>query len=101
MESFNNLPQDTKDQIKDLITKMASNPDFQSSKIRYQLSGYSYGEIKPMPHRYFFFQKCGLHYIFFEYKIKKADSLGADTYKRIEKLKKKYEKEFEAFIQRS
>ncbi len=66
MERFNSLPNDLKDLVKDLISRMATVPNFKSPKIKYNLKGYNYGEIRPMPHR-FFFQKCGNNYIFFEY----------------------------------
>ena len=67
MDNFNNLPKVVKDDIKDLISKMATVKDFKSPKIKYNLHGFNYGEIRPKPHRFFFFQKCGNNYIFFEY----------------------------------
>jgi len=90
---------DLKYLIKDLITKMATVEDFKSSKIRPHLKGYDYGEIKPRPHRFFFFQKFGNNLIFFEYRVKKKGSLSDKVYSRINKKKEKYEKEFERFIQ--
>jgi hypothetical protein len=32
---------------------------YKSPKIKYNLKGYTYGEIRPMSHRFFFFQQCG------------------------------------------
>jgi hypothetical protein len=64
-DNFSRLPDDTKDLIKALIINMAVEKNFKSPKIKYNLKGYNYGEIRPMPHRFFFFQKCGNNYIFF------------------------------------
>ena len=97
MENFNALSADLKDMVKDLICRMATVPNFKSPKIKYNLKGYNYGEIKPMPHRFFFFQKCGNNYIFFEYLLKKQNSLHDDIYRRINELKGKYEKEFNKY----
>jgi hypothetical protein len=94
MEKFNSLPTDVKDLVKDLISKMATIQNFKSPKIKYNLKGYNYGEIRPMPHRFFFFQKCGNNYIFFDYILKKEDSLHDNVYKQINELKERYEKEF-------
>lgn len=57
LDSFKGLTKDEKDQIIDLISKMATIPDFQSGKIRYLMKGYSYGELKPKGHRFFSFRK--------------------------------------------
>ena len=57
MSYFQNLSDNEKDLIKDLIVKMASISNFKSPKIKYHLKGYDFGEIRPMPHRFFFFQK--------------------------------------------
>jgi len=99
MDNFNRLPDDTKDEIKDLITKMATVKDFKSDKIRWRLkSTYSYGELKPKGHRLFFFLKLGNNIIFFKYSMKKKDSLGDSFYKRLELEKREYETEFEKSI---
>jgi len=98
-EAFNDLCDDEKDEVKSLITKMATVENFQSLKIRYHLKKYDFGEIKPLPHRFFFFQKYGNNIIFFAYEIKKKDSLGDSIYKRLNKEKERYEKEFEKYIQ--
>ncbi len=98
MENFISLPDDLKDLIKDLIIKMATVPNFKSPRIKYNLKGYNYGEIRPMPYRFFFFQKCGNNYIFFEYLLKKKNQLHDDIYKRINELKGKYEQEFRKYI---
>lgn len=47
MENFHILPKDIKDDIKILISKMATNKNYQSKKIKYNLNQYSFGEIKP------------------------------------------------------
>ncbi len=100
IDIFKTLEPDQRDEIKDLISKMATVKDFKSPKVQYKLNDYSYGEIKPKPHRFFFFQKLGNNYIFFEYRLKKKNSLGDAIYKQIDKKREIYEKEFEAFISR-
>ncbi|HED08022.1 MAG TPA: hypothetical protein ENI57_07905 [Ignavibacteria bacterium] len=97
IENFTNLDDNTKDDIKDLISKMATVPNFKSPKIRPILKGYSFGEIKPKPHRFFFFKKSGNNIIFFNYVLKKKDSLGDKFYKKLEKEKNRYEKEFQKY----
>ena len=98
LDDFNMLSMDTKEQIKSLIKKMATVEGYNSDKIKYNLHGYNFGEIKPKPHRFFFFKKCGKNIIFFEYKLKKTNSLGNRIYKEIDKEKKKYEEEFQRYI---
>lgn len=98
IEKFRDLGRDTQDDIKDLICKMATIKNFLSEKIRYKLQSYDYGEIKPRPHRFFFFQKCGHNIIFFAYVLKKRNSFNNNIYKEINKKKERYEKEFEKFI---
>lgn len=100
LEPFSSLDDDVRDKVKDLISKMATNKDYKSDIIRYRLQGYTYGEIRPMPHRFFFFQKCGDNLIFFGYVEKKKNSLKDSIYRELERKKEKYEKEFEAFIAR-
>ena len=100
IEKIVSLPQKDKALIKDLIRKMATIEDFKSNKIRFNLKGYNFGEIKPFPHRFFFFQKCGKNYIFFDYKLKKTDKFNDKIYKEIDKRKKKYEEEFKRYFQR-
>jgi hypothetical protein len=99
MEKFRTLSDDKKDFIKDLICRMATVSNFRSPSIKYNLRKYNYGEIKPLPHRFFFFQQCGNNYIFFEYILKKKDSFNDNIYKKINEKKIRYEKEFEKFIQ--
>jgi phage-related protein len=94
LNKFNDLNERDQYLAKDLISKMATNDSYKSPGIKYNLKGYNYGEIRPMPHRFFFFQKCGDNYIFFHYELKKTDSLGDDTYKKINDLKREYEEEF-------
>lgn len=100
IDSFKKLPQDMRELIIDLMIKMATIENFKSPKIVNNLHGYNYGELKPLPHRFFFFQKCGNNFIFFDYRIKKKDSLGDKAYKEINKKKERYENEFRKFIQR-
>jgi len=98
MDNFYKLSQDEKDIIKDLICKMATIENFKSLKIKPALKGYNYGEIKPMPHRFFFFQTKGNNIIFFAYVLKKKDSLGNEFYRQLNKEKERYEREFERYI---
>jgi len=100
MEAFQALDYDTKERIKALITNMATHENYQSPQIKYHLKSYNYGEIKPKPHRFFFFQKCGNNYIFFDYILKKTNTLNDNIYKSINAKKEKYEKEFEEFIKK-
>ena len=100
MENFRSLDTDTKKNVKSLIARMAQNDSFRSSLIKWNIHKYNFGEIRPMPHRFFFFQKCGNNIIFFDYANKDRDSLDDKIYKEINKRKKRYEKEFERFIRR-
>ncbi len=102
MEAFNGLEMNIKDDIKDLISKMATHDDYKSVKIKRNLYKYGFGEIRPFPHRFFFFQKCGNNLIFFDYYLdKKKDKISDEIYKRINKRKVKYEKEFKKYFERS
>ena len=101
MEPFKNLDGDHRDRTIDLIRKMATVDNYKSDNIKYRLQGYTYGEIRPKPHRFFFFQKCGKNLIFFSYVLKKTNSLSDSFYKKLNKDKEKYEKEFEKFIERN
>ena len=96
-DKFNLLKNDVKERIRSLITNMAVYDNYKSDQIIYHLKNYNFGEIRPMPHRFFFFQKCGKNYIFFDYILKKVDSLPDKVYKEINKKKQRYEKEFEKF----
>jgi len=89
IKEFNNLDEDLKDDIKVLISKMATHKHYESDKIKWNLRGYNYGEIRPFPHRFFFFQKCGDNLIFFDYYLnKKKDSIKDEFYKRRKNMKK-------------
>lgn len=102
MDAFWSLSSDERDQVKSLISRMATTVDnYHSPYITYHLKAYEYGEIKPRPHRFFFFQKYGNNYIFFGYYLKKCNSLPDKIYKRFNKDKERYETEFEKFIQRN
>jgi hypothetical protein len=99
MENFQRLDPNTRDDVKDLICRMATMRTLRSPKVKYTLKGYNYGEIRPMPHRFFFFQKCGNNIIFFEYLLKKRDSFRDTVYNEIHKKKERYATAFEQFIQ--
>lgn len=102
MQKFYRLEKDTKDNIKELITIMATREHYESDRIKWNLREYNYGEIRPFPHRFFFFQKCGNNIIFFDYYMnKKKDRISDDIYKRINKRKERYEQEFKRYFERS
>ena len=101
LERLEGLRKNDRDQVVDLISKMATVKDFKSPKIKYSLKGYSYGEITPRPHRFFFFRKCGDNYVFFHHATKKVPSFRDRFYAKLERKKNVYEEEFERFIQRS
>ncbi|MDO9576781.1 MAG: hypothetical protein Q7J16_02760 [Candidatus Cloacimonadales bacterium] len=102
MQAFNSLERDIKDDIKDLISKMAIHENYKSDKIKWNLHQYDFGEIRPFPHRFFFFQKCGNNIIFFDYYLdKKKDRISDEIYKRINKRKERYEQEFRRYFERS
>ncbi len=101
MSAFGQLPEDLRDHIKSLITNMATIKNYKHPHIRYNLRGYNYGEIKPRLHRFFFFQKGGNNYIFFDYKTKKSGSLDDRVYRDIAQKKEKYENAFQRFLQRN
>jgi len=95
MDGFQTMTDQRKDEVKDLIIKMATVESFESQKIRWRLKKkYSYGELKPKGHRLFFFLKKG-NIIFFRYAVKKSDSLGDKFYRETEIFKRRYENEFE------
>ncbi|MBL1212761.1 MAG: hypothetical protein HND52_05305 [Ignavibacteriae bacterium] len=96
--AFSKLDKDTQDLIKVLITNLATMEHFESPKILYKLKkGMTYHEIRPGKHRFFFFQKCGKNYIFFDYVLNKTSKLKEEFYKELEKKKAIYEEEFERF----
>ena len=99
MENFSKLESNTQEEIKALIARMATVKAYKSPKIKYTLKGYNYGEIRPMPHRFFFFQQCGENLIFFEYLLKKRDSISDEVYQRIHEKKERYEDAFTRYIQ--
>jgi bacterioferritin (cytochrome b1) len=86
---------------KRLFAHMIIHDECKSKKIQYKLRKHAYGEIKPMPHRFFFFRKYGNHIIFFDYRKKKKDSLGKKVYSIIEEKMRKYEKAFERYREES
>ena len=100
MENFSRLEKNIQEDIKALIIRMATVEQYKSPKIKYNLKGYNYGEIRPMPHRFFFFQQCGDCLIFFDYVLKKRDSLSDEVYQRMNQKKERYEQEFTRYLQR-
>ncbi len=101
MGPFKNLNTNLRDKVKDLISKMATVKNYKAPIITSHLRGYNYGEICPMPHRFFFFHKCGDNLIFFSYVLKKKNSFPDSFYKNLNKEKERYENEFEKFIARN
>lgn len=84
--------------VRQLLIRMANYHRYRSEMIKYPLKGYSYGEIRPKPQRFFYFQKCGKNYVFFAACVKKKNSLKDSFYKELERKKEKYEKAFQKFI---
>ena len=95
MTAYKNLTKEEQGAVRSIISKMATVEGFESDRVRWKLKEYNYGEIKPLPHRFFFFQKCGNNLIFFDYRLKKTPSFKDTVYKQINKRYKKYEEEFE------
>ena len=103
-EVFENLEKLDKTALsitKRLFAHMIIHDECKSKKIQYKLRKHAYGEIKPMPHRFFFFRKYGKHIIFFDYRKKKKDSLGEKVYTVIEEKMRKYEEAFERYRKES
>jgi len=88
-DKFKSLSQDTKDDLIELIIRMARNVNYHSPKINWQLKGYTYGEVRHQYHRFFFFiiQRC---LVFFGYASKKTNILNNKIYKLNQKFKDKY-----------
>ena len=95
---FKDINHDLREKVKDLISKMATVKDYKSPIITNHLKGYNYGEICPMPHRFFFFHKYGNALIFFGYALKKKNSFPDSFYSDLNKDKERYEREFEKFF---
>jgi len=55
LENFNKLDKKTKGKIRQLFERMAKHKNYTSNMIEYPLKKYPYGEIRPMPHRFFLF----------------------------------------------
>lgn len=100
MDHFRGLDDDTKDFIIDLISKMATEENYKNPKVTYRLSKYKYGEIKPLPHRFFFFQFQN-NIIFFAYVEKKKPELKDRFYKNLERKRVYYEEEFSKYLRGS
>ena len=101
IENLDKLDKTALSITKRLFAQMIINDECKSKKIQYKLRHHPYGEIKPMPHRFFFFRKFGNHIIFFDYRKKKKDSLGEEVYTVIEDKMRKYEKAFERYRKES
>ena len=99
IDGFNKMPKEKQGEVINLINKMATIEDLQSDKIRWRMKKkYSFGELKPKGHRFFFFLKFGNNIVFFRYSTKKSDTLGDKFYQYMEDLKRRYESEFEKGI---
>lgn len=85
--------------VRSIIGKMATVEGYKSGRVKWNLKRYNYGEIRPFPHRFFFFQKCGNNLIFFDYCLKKTNSLNNAFYKQINEKKEKYEEEFKKYYE--
>ena len=94
MEAFHRLQRKEQDEIKALIYNMATIKELKSDKVTWNLKNYNYGEIRPLPHRFFFFRIVGNCLVFFDYRLKKTGSFHDRVYKRINRKKVQYEKEF-------
>lgn len=76
IDGLENLGIHDKKKFKSLLSRIASNQTYDSTHLRHQLAGQSYGEIKPHGHRFFFFLACGNNYIIFAYATKKQDTIS-------------------------
>ncbi|MCK4640957.1 MAG: hypothetical protein KAU06_06445 [Candidatus Marinimicrobia bacterium] len=101
LKDFNSLDKATRTKVRRIIGNMATIPEYDSNSLRWMVHKYQYGEVKPKGHRFFFFIKCGMNIVFFEYREKKSDSLGNEVYKMIDQKREEYEREFEKFIKRN
>ncbi len=95
LDALSSLEKKDREDIIDIISRLATIVNFKSPKVRAKLNKYNYGEIKPKGHRVFYFKKYGNNIILFDYRIKKKNSLGDSVYKKLEKEKQYYEQEFE------
>ncbi|MCK4529715.1 MAG: hypothetical protein KAU44_00925 [Candidatus Marinimicrobia bacterium] len=97
IENLDKLDKTALNITKRLFAHMIIYDECKSKKVQYRLRKHQYGEIKPMPHRFFFFRKFGNHIIFFDYRKKKSKSLGEEVYSLIETKMRKYEQAFERY----
>lgn len=95
MIKYKSLIKEDQEAVRSIIGKMATVEGFKSDRVKWNFKSYNFGEIRPLPHRFFFFQKCGNNLIFFDYCLKKTNSFNDAFYKQINERKKKYEEEFE------
>jgi bacterioferritin (cytochrome b1) len=101
IENLSKLDKTALSITKRLFAHMMIYDECKSKKVQYRLRKHAYGEIKPMPHRFFFFRKFRNHIIFFDYRNKKKGSLGEKVYSLIEEKMKKYEEAFERYRKES
>jgi len=101
MEIFDGLQETEKKRIKRLIGFMATQPDFKSDDLRWQLKNYQYGELKPRHHRFFFFISYRNNIVFFDYLEKKKGSVSDEHYESINKKRIFYEQEFRRYIEKN
>ena len=94
-ENLEELDSKTFRVINRIFAHMIIKDKCRSEMVQYRLNKHPYGEIKPMPHRFFFFRKYGNHIIFFDYRKKKKKSLGEKVYSIIEEKMRKYEEAFD------
>ncbi len=98
-EYFDQLPTEVQKRIISLMARMATYDGYyKSDLINWQLKGYNYGEIRPKPHRIFFFISCGKNLIFFKCVSKPKWHLPDSTYNSINREKEVYERAFREFI---
>lgn len=95
LDNFTSLNISDKIEVKSLVKRLAlSGIGYQSPKIKWNLHGVSYGELRPLPHRFFFFRGGKNELIFFGYAYKDQNKLPASLYKHYEIIKEEYEKEY-------
>ncbi len=102
LSDYKSLDMATQRKVRRIIGSMATIPDYKPKTVRWNAQNkYKFGEVKPKGHRFFFFIKCGMNIVFFEYREKKSNSLGDEVYKIIDQKREEYEQEFEEFLKRN
>ncbi|HOT98947.1 MAG TPA: hypothetical protein PKZ83_17630 [bacterium] len=95
IDALNALKQNERDRIIDLLTRLATTPNYRSKQITEKIKGYSYGEMTPHPHRFYFFRACRNNVIIFAYALKKKDSFKDVFYRDLDRKRATYAAEFE------